>query len=375
VPNSEHLLSWTDNNKQFSNILKQAHYAEQRFNKNKVQSPGIIEIIRFKLGYNFLWSKGHNKWPKPLNSKSLKSDILDNTTEQSYVHNASDNVDNSFCALDNNAQYMLSKVNKKPSDLISKFSVEYDKAVVAYREVVDLNMGLSMRYYRLNLEYEAKCSALHASRYEAYNVEYFKVDVAKYASLYLEAAYNEKYASLEAVHKKQLDDLNAQLIAALERDEEWRVANGLLLEEYNTVIKDYNRLVNTNDVAVVDYNNLLDKYTSLTSLYDAAVARNKQFDAYLETHVSVGVSIEKMWQAFQEYKVCSDALTKNNTILKEKNIELIKENQVLHNENMYFKSMASSEDMVGLMYQKVANNEISDDTMIEYLFYYLFGSN
>jgi hypothetical protein len=66
--------------------------------------------------------------------------------------------------------------------------------------------------------------------------------------------------------------------------------------------------------------------------------------------------------------------------LKEDNIELRKENKLLHdqtqrieNENTYFKSMASPEDMVGLMYQKLVKNEISDDTMIEYVFYYLFS--
>jgi hypothetical protein len=58
APNSERLLSFQDNNKQFSSILKQAQAAEQRFNKNEAsasgQSSNLIEILMFKFGYNFL---------------------------------------------------------------------------------------------------------------------------------------------------------------------------------------------------------------------------------------------------------------------------------------------------------------------------------
>jgi hypothetical protein len=58
------------------------------------------------------------------------------------------------------------------------------------------------------------------------------------------------------------------------------VANGLLLDEYNAAINDYNRLIKTNDMTIVDYNNLLEKYTSLTGLYNDAIARNKQFENF-----------------------------------------------------------------------------------------------
>jgi hypothetical protein len=59
-----------------------------------------------------------------LESKSTISEdknILDNTVGingmiHSYVHNAADNVGNPFCALDDNARYILSFDNNKPSD-------------------------------------------------------------------------------------------------------------------------------------------------------------------------------------------------------------------------------------------------------------------
>jgi hypothetical protein len=93
-------------------------------------------------------------------------------------------------------------------------------------------MTLSIRYYRLNLEYDAQCAALHASKYEALNAAYYKIDADKYASLdkehsrlsekylSLETVYNDKYLSLEAIYKKQQASLEKELIAAFEKNEE-----------------------------------------------------------------------------------------------------------------------------------------------------------
>jgi predicted nuclease with TOPRIM domain len=165
-------------------------------------------------------------------------------------------------------------------------------------------MSLIIKYYRLNLEYDAQCTALHASKYEALNAAYYKINGSQSAVLdkahsneaylSLETIYNDKYASLEEAYKKQCEDLNTKLIATRKDNDELSEENGKLVNEYNEVLAEYNKVADINNIKAAAYKCLLEKYMSLTGLYDKAVARNKQFDAYLEAHVSTPAGVEKL---------------------------------------------------------------------------------
>jgi hypothetical protein len=239
--------------------------AQRRFDKNYVEHKNYVKNKNYMENNNFeLYGFKLNKYQWSILNYSKNLNIV-NKSVNNTVNNPTDN---SFCTLD-----------------------------AAYNEKY---ASLEKRYSKLNEEY--------LSLEVVYN--------DKYTSL--EAAYNDKYSSLEAVYKKQIEDLNTQLIAAVERDKEW-------CEENSKLVKEFNEVASSNNIKVAAYKGLLEKYMSLTSLYDSAVARNKQFDAYLEAHVSTPAGVEKMWTSLKEHQACNEALTKNNTILKEENKNLHKD--------------------------------------------------
>ena len=396
-----------------------------------------------------LFSAGNRKLKEKIQLvNDVKHRIDQNYTEKKHFELkqriTSVNADNPFYALDvldNNARYMLFNDKNKSSNInilawrLSKLSLEHEKAAAAYHEAANLNMMLSMRYYRLNLEYEAQYSALHASKYEALKQEYEKINaslekatskVTEISLLTLEVIYKDKYASLEAGYKEQYAALEKELIISQKKNEEWKAAIIKLTNEYNAVIDDYNEVIGVKndpdveirvkddsnevirvkkdynevigvkdkDAAVLDYNNLLEKYTSLTSQHKEAVFKNKRYETYLDI-----TGAQKLWNFLTAQIAQCEILTKNNDLLK-------KENDILHKdcsraaryceslmlENKKLKSLLeatstsseflepsvieSSEDAIIQMHeQTIINNDSSEqDNMLEETFDLLFGS-